>query len=440
MGRRLIVVLALALAVAITLSPAFAEVQNVKVSGDLNMFGAIRNNFGLTRGPDGNRRNNDESFIATQTRVKIDADLTDNVSAVVRLINERKWNSNEETKIDLDLAYVGLKEFLYSPLSLTIGRQELIYGNKLILGKSSVGSSASGIPTDLSLKKSFDAIKAVLNYDPLVVDLIYAKISEDSSRSVKDDANLYGIYASYDVNRKLKADVYGFYKKDRNKASAIFKNDTVLTVGSLITATPIDNLKTSLEAAMQFGKRAIGKTTTRDSRTKAWALQAAAEYTLSNVKFTPTIGASFTHLSGDKDGENGKRAWDSMFQDQALNNITNAIIPFTNLNVLNLKGSMKPTDDVTLCANWGFYIRDRKSPGSMISPATDSNGSSSSYGNYNMTSKKYLGNALDLTATYDYTEDVQFGLTTGWFMPGNAFEKDNRRIASQVIGSMKVTF
>jgi hypothetical protein len=91
MGRRLIVVLALALAVAITLSPAFAEVQNVKVSGDLNMFGAIRNNFGLTRGPDGNRRNNDESFIATQTRVKIDADLTDNVSAVFRLINERKW-------------------------------------------------------------------------------------------------------------------------------------------------------------------------------------------------------------------------------------------------------------------------------------------------------------------------------------------------------------
>ncbi len=57
-----------------------------------------------------------------------------------------------------------------------------------------------------------------------------------------------------------------------------------------------------------------------------------------------------------------------------------------------------------------------------------------------MTNKKSLGNALDITATYDYTEDVQFGLTAGMFACGKAFASSNDRTATQVIGSMKVSF
>ena len=37
-------------------------------------------------------------------------------------------------EIALDLANVRLKEFLYAPLDLTIGRQELHYGNDFIMG------------------------------------------------------------------------------------------------------------------------------------------------------------------------------------------------------------------------------------------------------------------------------------------------------------------
>ena len=162
MSKRLIIVLALALVVGLTFSAAYAEVQNIKVSGDLNMFGVIRNNFALVRGDEGDRHNNDESFFATQARVRIDADLTDNVSATIRLINERMWDSETtaNTDIDLDLAYVTLKEFLYSPLSFTIGRQELMYGNKLILGNRHGGTNATtnGVPTDLSLRKSFGSL------------------------------------------------------------------------------------------------------------------------------------------------------------------------------------------------------------------------------------------------------------------------------------------
>ena len=54
--------------------------------------------------------------------------------------------------------------------------------------------------------------------------------------------------------------------------------------------------------------------------------------------------------------------------------------------------------------------------------------------------KKGLGSEVDLGITYDYTEDVQFGLNTGAFIPGSAFDKVNKKTANQVIGSMKVTF
>ena len=147
MGKRLILVLALAFLVGATFSAAYAEVQNVKVSGDINILGVLRNNFDLSN--PGNppssatqtKENDKAGFFATQTRVRIDADLTDNVMATVRLINERNWTSetNSSTDIDLDLAYVTLKEFLYSPLTLTLGRQELRFGNQFIIGNAGSG-------------------------------------------------------------------------------------------------------------------------------------------------------------------------------------------------------------------------------------------------------------------------------------------------------------
>jgi len=45
MGKRLIVLLALALLVGLTFSAAYAEVQNVKVSGDIIASGVARRTF-----------------------------------------------------------------------------------------------------------------------------------------------------------------------------------------------------------------------------------------------------------------------------------------------------------------------------------------------------------------------------------------------------------
>ncbi len=454
MSKRLIVILALALVASLTFSAAYAEVQNVKVSGDITASGVLRNHFNLTNGAAGDKNDIAQSFLMTQTRVRIDADLTDNVMATVRLINERVWGglddsgSSDNSNIDLDLAYVTLKEFLYSPLTLTIGRQDIRFGNALIIGNAGLRAGKTNIPSDLSIRKSFDALRATLNYDPLVVDLIYAKVKENSIDR-NNDISLAGINATYAVNSKLDASAYYFLKRDNDPDDAVGtansrgKADKVNVLGALVSARPIEDLTASLEAAFQFGKNDETGTSISQENHKAWAIQGMADYTFSKVKMTPKVGASYTYLSGGETSTTRNQGWDSMFYDQALNNITYAILPFSNMSVVNLKASIKPMDDVTLSANYGYYDVAKTASGSTFNSPSSWSDDSSTTSRYitsgTYTGKKHLGDALDLTVIYDYTEDVQLGLTGGWFRPGNALSSDLRD-ANQLVASMKVTF
>jgi hypothetical protein len=71
-----------------------------------------------------------------------------------------------------------------------------------------------------------------------------------------------------------------------------------------------------------------------------------------------------------------------------------------------------------------------------------------------MGGKKTLGQEIDATITYDYTEDVQFALLGGVYLPTSNIntgkrtdttgaitgEEYTRASAAELIGSMKVTF
>lgn len=443
MSKRLIAVLALALVAGLAFAPAYAEVQNVKVSGDIIASGVSRQHFNLTNGPQGDKQNIDQSFIMSQVRVRVDADLTDNVMATVRLINERVWNgqndtaSNGNSKVDIDLAYVTLKEFLYSPLTLTIGRQEMRFGNGLIIGNAKVATGVVNIPTDLTERKAFDAIRATLNYDPLVVDLVYAKVKQFTT--IRDNTiRLAGVNATYAINKDTDVSAYFFNKRDNDAGGSDSngKADQVNTLGAL-GSTSIMGIKASLEGAYQFGKN--DSSNTNASRHDAWAIQGMLDYTFDKVKMTPSIGGTYTYLSGDEDSASRNGSWDPMFYDQKLNNIAYAILPFSNMSVFNLRASCKPVEDVTLSAVYGYYDQAKSTNNTLTSPFLYDGADTHTYLSQTLTSKRHLGDALDITAIYDYTEDVQFGLTAGWFKPGKAFS-DDKRNATQLIGSMKVIF
>lgn len=523
MSKRLILILTLAFVVGISFA-AFAEVQNVKVSGDITIGGVYRDRFSLTKTPtqilvptggandfNGNQATYSakEKDFFTITRVRIDADLTDNVAVCVRLLNERNWNGEsiaglnennrniglntangqEEDEIALDLAYVTLKEFLYSPLTVTVGRQEIRFGNGWIIGDPDTNGYAlkSALAEgDLSVRKSFDAFRATLDYNPLVVDMIFAKIAENNT-VLNDDITLSGINANYAVDKNTTIEGFFFSKITGTNAPAAtnldavavpsrFNNkaDKVFTVGSRVVNKTVKNLTVDAQGAFQFGTynpKFDPNATTRSAvagnlqhnagqgARRAWGVEAMATYELKDIqkiaKYKPAISAAYQYLSGesrDRVGDKTYHGWDPMFEDQTFGHILNAIMQSTNMTLTGLSFQAKPMDDITAKVDYVTAWFNKRYYDQTL---TELSGVSNTTV-FNMGKTKHIGQELDLTLTYDYTEDVQFSLLGGVLFPsksinpgrninadagavGNAHDL-NRATASEIVGTMKVTF
>ena len=592
MSKRLILILALAFVVGISFA-AYAEVQNVKVSGDLTVKAVYRNNFDLTKpateGPvlppaagavimrpvvDPSTWNDKEQDFLSITRVRVDADLTDNVATTVRLINERNWGEStqtvtgrnnvnvglgsrnpligaafvpnaigvantraDENGVDIDLAYVTLKEFLYSPLTLTIGRQELHFGNDWIVGDPDTNGIALDTALaegDLSARKSFDAVRATMDYKPLVIDTVYAKVSEgDVTRD--DDLTLSGINAAYELNKETNLEGF-FFSKVKGAGNAAVRNidvanggvaavgtnanqyydsarqdmfkdkaDVVNTVGGRVVNKSIKNLTIDLSSAFQFGtynpkfdpnarvfdsRPGNPLTKAETSQRRAWGLEAIATYDLSEIqkiaKYKPSISGAYVYLSGEdryKTGDDTYRGWDPMFENQTFGHIINAIMGFSNVQLAGLSMQAKPVEDVGVKLDWvTAYLNKRYADADRMNwpagfagnggmPTVASLSGIPTANEFNMGKTSFLGQEIDATVTYDYTEDVQFSLLGGIFLPGKSINEQpqtmsysapvagmpaggwggggpnggtrtlqNRAAAVELIGSMKVTF
>lgn len=488
MSKRLIMILTLAFVLGIAFA-AYAGVQNVKVSGDIALQGVSRNDLTLRRvgEPTFNEYDRHISGVLSHVRVKIDADLTDNVSTTVRLINERLWgvetngtstsgafDNASSSNVSIDLAYATMKEFLYSPLTLTVGRQELHFGNDLIIGDPDTNNLMAGHATtplaadtgrflprsldDLTLRKSFDAVRATLNYDPLVIDAVWSKVAEGRVDN-KDDHDLYGVNANYAVDKNSTLEGY-YWEKKRQKAGVgavapqvqESHHDIVRTIGARGDYRGIKNLLVGLEGAFQFGEKVNNATLYPNDvlaadggyrRRRAYALQFVSQYNLSDVKYNPVLVFTYTHLSGEPLGGRDKtyRGWDPMFENQAGGTLFNKIMGYSNAGLYNAKVSAKPMQDVTLSVDY-YYIRLLRAfnDSGVGITAVNLTGVAGDPTYRMVTKKNTLGNEVDAMVTYDYTEDVQFGLGAGLFIPGNAFDDVNKESATQVIGSMKVTF
>lgn len=489
MSKRLIFVFCALLAFAFAV-PAFAAVQNIKVSGDILSRGIYRNDFDLTKDAAGSDDN--ISVFDTVTRLRVDADLTDNVSTTVRVINERNWTENDDASSDilLDLASVTMREFMCSPLTLTIGRQELHFGNDMIIGDGvgnpftyvtgtnqttnyfeSKGGDASwyddryyplnSVNGDLSLRKSFDAIRGTLNYDPLVIDVVYAMIRENNivGWETNDDAYLWGINSAYRFGDKWStlAEAYFWSKIDDASPYYTFigdgdaikqKTDTVYTYGFRVNTNPTSKINMQQEFAFQFGKENF-YTDGRDRR--AWASQTMG-YITPGWKYDPMFGLVYSFFSGEadpglRDPDKRYHGWDPMFENQTAGHIINALFPQTNAHNIDFMMKLVPFEDVTLRADYVMQFLAKKFPRNGGDWRLNDHANQLGSGELEFAGdERFIGQELDLNLTFDYTEDVQFGLLTGWFWPGHAVAETNsgtykqRVMASEVIASCNVKF
>jgi hypothetical protein len=457
-------VLALAIALA---APAYAETQNVKVSGSIDAYAFYRSNYdlskddratgpagGVTAGAPGNNvhKSDADEYWMGITQIEVSADLTDNVSTVVNLINQRDWNASQfdtaastgntgaEFDITLDLAYVQMKEIFYSPLTLTVGRQDIWFGRGFIIGNNNRAwdPQATIAANEYSATTAFDAVRATLDFAPWTIDAIYSKIDENS-HDPEDDIDLYGVNVNYRfAEYNAVAEAYWFTEYDRgtlavlNAATtgATQSNDTN-TLGARVQFDPISQITLGGELAYQFGDyRATAAAVSKDRG--AWAADIFGTYRW-DYSWKPEVTLEWIHFSGESDltaANSDYAAWNLLYRGRfytAYNDFRELVYGTTdgsdqagstNQNILQVKGAIKPLEDLLLEASFSYITTDED-----VAGRADE-----------------LGWEIDTQVTYDYTEDVSFGLLAAWFVPGDFFQSPNDETATDIVSSVKVTF
>jgi len=415
--------LMVAIAVVAMAIPAFSAVENIKVGGDLTMYGINRQNFfPFGSGPDG------VDHFQTSMRIYVQAQLTDNVEAMVRLINERVWNDGDdlgddyEQTIGLDLAYIKACGIGLDGLDLTIGRQEIQLGEGLVVGSAYVpywnypDGNTWIMAEDLGLQKAFDAIR--LDYKasnaPVDVTAFMARIEEWLSDTY--DTNLYGLNVGYNFQNAARLE--GYYVRAQHM-NDIDENST--TVGVRATGT-FAGFGLKGEYARQIGEMWPGVDN------EGWAMQLGGQYNF-EAAISGNVHANLNLYSGN-DGSSDNTGWTTLWPANTatrIGAINYAIVTgmqgapgLQNAQVINLGAGLKPVEKIGIGIDWFNvkYLEDTPWSGS----------------------EDAVGNEIDASVTYAYTEDLSFGLQYGILMTGDALDPIFDENPWQLIASAKLAF
>ena len=461
--------------VAFFAAPAFAETQNVKVSGSMDAYWFFRSNFDLLDNNDaGNipassavpsashtgsltNRSEADSFFMSITQVQVAADLTDKVSTVINVVNQRDWNADtygtstgaganntsNEFDIDLDLAYVQMKEIFYSPLTLTVGRQDIVFGRGFIVGWNPQDPENSIEAEEFTALQAFDAVRATLDFAPWTLDFVYANLVENS-HNAEDDSDMWIANINYKfAEYNAVAEGYIVSQLDRATLSTVSNSGTQLnathTLGGRAQFDPISQITLGGELAYQFGSY---HTTSNGRDRDAWGMDLFGEYRWDN-SWKPMVGLEYVLLSGEENLSSSTSdnygAWNGGLRGPIYGWIrdyqntyyqlsqSSAQVAGQNQQHISVYATMQPMEDLKLGVNYFYFWSD------VDAHTTTSNPNSAVLSDD-------IGHEIDLSLTYDYTEDVSFIAMVDWFIPGDYFVSPEDATATQVVTGVKVGF
>jgi hypothetical protein len=372
---------------------------------------------------------------------------------------------------------VTLRELLYSPLTVTVGRQVFNYGNGLVMGDGGVNNQATGnlqfIAQDLTMRTTYDGVKAILDYKPLTIDMFYFKnnqlVLNGNSESDKSNSDVFGFNTNYQLSDPMNTllEVYMFSRVNGNNnltamnaaSTSTAKSDTLFVPGLRASTNPIKGLNLQGEVAWQLGRHEVITTVSgvhnyqEAEKRRAMAAQVMGSYAVPVMqKYKPTVNASWTYVSGDKDPnanygtvpfKSAKyyTAWDPFNESQGGGTIYNTLFQLSNMNIFSVGASVNPIEDVTAAFTWnGLWA---SVPYSATNPLLifQPDGGTTQLAPSTKNKNTGLGNEYDVNITYNYTEDVTFGVSLGWFVPGSVFQGGvNHLTAQQALADVAVKF
>jgi len=290
-------------------SLAFAiDLSNVKYGGQVRVRGyALENVWDFQS--DGAAADWDKyDMFRLKASLFTSADVGDNVTGYVKLTNQnygegvtgaetKHEEDNLSNKVFVDNAYIRVKNLLDVPLTLTMGRQNLIYGSGFAIldGQSQFASTSI----------YFDGVKLGWNItDNVLLDLFYMKDQENTrSQATEDDITLQGAYLTAKGLPFIgKGEVYILNKEDE----ASEKN--INMYGLRLSNKIAFGLDYAAEIALQGGDSYLANVDH-----DALGLKLDFGFTFKNLNVKPRIFGQYAFMSGDEAGTADYEGWDVFY-------------------------------------------------------------------------------------------------------------------------------
>ncbi|HOH49176.1 MAG TPA: alginate export family protein [Candidatus Hydrogenedentes bacterium] len=373
---------------------AVAELQNVEIGGKLR----IRGNWFYMDDSDAST-----AFVEQRNLLNVKADFTDDVSAFVEFDNYNVWGEDFRSlyltgadgrgagDVDMYQAYIDAKNMWGTPLSMRVGRQELVFGNEFLFGNNDTNAFFTGL--------SYDALRLSFNNDVVAIDAVAAKLAEGLGDLGKDDVDLYGLYASYIGIEDVVLDAYWMWIRDDEVT--VGENIDLHTVG-LRGAGTLGAFDFDANAAYQFGEldnQTTGclfgyKFGSEDRDWDAWGVDVRAGYTF-DMGWQPRVFANFAWYEGDDED----LAFDRLFSDLEYSAfLDNVNANLTDVFVYALGVQVMPTEAVALKLVGTYFDGDE---------------------NWDE-----IGWEVGLCGAYNYSEDLTFRAGYNHFFADDDFADD----------------
>lgn len=346
----------------------------------------------------------------------------------------------EADEFDLHQAYVVVGNHKEFPVSLKVGRQEMIYGDERLIGAFNWNN----------IGRVFDAAKIRWQNPWFGVDVFGSRpvVPDNHNFNMSNDYEYFS--GAYFNSKLIPHQTTEWYFLSRNTSAKAPLYDVgvtqipasardIYTVGFRVKSTPgeLNGWDYSAELMGQFGHYndpalPFGS---RSLEHEAYAMYAGGGYTFTDVLFTPRFGLEYNFASGDSNPTDKKHeTFDNLFP---TNHKFYGFMDFVSLqNIHNLRATsaIKPLPRLTVSADYhSFFLADThdnfytaggaRRGGIAATPGTG-------YG-INPNYDSYVGSEVDFVASYNITPQATFEGGYGHFFTGKYIEQSLSAVGSK---------
>lgn len=376
---------------------SFADGGVVFSLENMSRFEYRENTFDFDSGVDSL---NDDAWLLNRFRLGLKLKPADTVTFFFQGQDSREWDSNRpnipgqngaegNNPFDLRQAYAEIGGGEGFPLSLTVGRQLLQYGDQRLIGSFEWNAIA----------RSFDAAKVRWNGDQgRWIDGFVSSVvvpDRDGFDESDWDSVFSGLYAHFPGTGPQATEVYALYLNDDDR------DDDFVTLGTHWKSTPEALGPWDYEAEFAYQTGTAGG---RDL--SAFAGYGEGGYTF-DQPWKPRVGLEYSYGSGDGDPDDGDQgAFQNLFPTNHIHYGFMDLFSWSNLHNVALHLGAKPQPKLTVGVDvHAFWLADtadtwrRANARSVVRPRDAAAGS-------------YAGTEVDLLATWSPNAHVT--VTAGW--------------------------